>query len=151
MAVQTNVGWSSEISGRSRKSPDKQSIQAVYVYHYGIRKAPNSLNAYRPCNATRSKRIEEYSKTSSLALLLLLLLLTTASSASRRFSHQSTQSRHSGNVGHARHPRHTLHILHLGHGLLERVIADAAATERGRVDREDLGQFPTPGSGQSRR
>lgn len=103
-----------------------------------------NTNAFRLYNAIRQKQPMErtHHQPSCLALLLILLLLFTATCGRRLAAHHSRHVRHSWNL---RHPRHTLQVLHLRHSVLERVVANAAATICGRVYGEDLADFPTSG------
>lgn len=107
-----------------------------------FRRAMQSARKYRPKIASVSPTF------SRLALLLVFLLLfSTATTAPGRFTttHHPHHPLHPGNLGHLRHSRHTLHALHLRHGILERIIANATATVRWGVYREDLADFPASG------
>lgn len=73
---------------------------------------------------------------SCLALLLVLLFLLRARSRGL-----APHSRHAGDR------RHSGHSLHLGHCLFERVIADPTAAVCGRMNWEDLADFPAARGG----
>lgn len=108
---------------------------------------PSSIgktNAFRLYNAIRQKQpMERYhDQPSCLALLFILLLLLATACGRRLAAHHCRHVRHSWNLW---HPRHTLQVLHLCHSVLERIVANAAATVSGGVYGEDLADFPTSG------